>query len=401
MKKRNFVKIFSIIGICGLCLSNINATTISDYYTQISEIKNQQKLAAQKLTGVEKEIQENLYDIIELDEKVTEYTLNLATLQSQVDEVNKKIKTYEEALQKSSQTYSNANDIYKTRIRVIYENGIPTFWDILFTSKGISDFFAKMNVYTSILEYDKNLLTNIQSQKEYIDFVKKDIEVQKLQLDQLTYDIQKSTDTLNDAIKAKETKNSELQNDKVNLQKTQAALKIKQETAQKQLDEEYERIRRENAAKGNNIQVFNGQFEWPVPGYYYISAGFGYYSPFGYQMMHYGADIAGSAIQGKAIVAIEDGTIAVAGYNEGGYGNYVMINHGKSMTDNNEYVSLYGHASALVVTAGQTVKKGQVIAYVGSTGMSTGPHVHFEIRKNGTKINPLIYYSGLILSGDV
>ena len=392
MKKERILKFFSILGVSIFCFSNITATTISDYHSQISEIKNQQKQAAEKLTGVEKEIQENLYDIMDLDEKVTKYTLELANLQTKVDDVNAKISTYEKALSETSQIHANANDIYKTRIRVIYENGIPTFWDILFTSKGISDFFAKMNVYTSILEYDKNLLTNIQSQKEYIDFVKKDIEVQKLQLEQLTYDIQKSTDTLNDAITAKEAKNNELQSDKANLQKTQAALKQQQATAQKQLNDEIERINRQNQASGNNIQVFSGQFEWPVPGYYTISAKFGYYDPWntGSLVKHTGADIAGSAISGKQIIAIEEGTVAIARY-YGGYGNCVMINHG------NTYISVYGHASALAVTQGQTVKKGQVIAYVGSTGNSTGPHLHLEIRKNGTALDPLTYYGGLSL----
>ncbi len=395
MKKERILKFFSILGVSIFCFSNITATTISDYYSQISEIKNQQKQAAEKLTGVEKEIQENLYDIMDLDEKVTKYTLELTNLQTKVDDVNDKISTYEKALSETSQIHANANDIYKTRIRVIYENGIPTFWDILFTSKGISDFFAKMNVYTSILEYDKNLLTNIQSQKEYIDFVKKDIEVQKLQLEQLTYDIQKSTDTLNDAITAKESKNNELQNDKANLQKTQSALEGQLEDTKKELAVEQ--------AKLQSIGSFSGQFEWPVPGYYTISAKFGYYDPWntGKLIKHTGADIAGSPIFGKQIIAAESGTVSIARY-YGGYGNCVMINHGKSDVDGYYYVTLYGHASALAVTEGQTVARGQVIAYVGSTGYSTGPHLHFEIRKgtqaeNATALDPLTYYGGLSL----
>ena len=232
--KNKIIKLLGVISFSLIFLSSINATSLTDYYSQIDEIKRQQKAAADKLTGVEREIQENLYDIIELDEKVTKYTLELNNLQSKVDEVNAKIKGYEEDLQKSSQNYENANDIYKTRIKVIYENGIPTFWDILFTSKGITDFFAKLNVYTAILEYDKNLLTNVQSQKEYIDFVKKDIENQKLQLDQLTYDLEKSQTALNDAIANKENKNAELQNDKANLKKTQEALAAQREQAQKE-----------------------------------------------------------------------------------------------------------------------------------------------------------------------
>ena len=394
--KNKIIKLTLVSVLSLVFLSSINATSLNDYYSQIDEIKRQQKAAADALTGVEKEIQENLYDIIVLDEKVTQYTLELNALQEKVNAVNEKIKTYEEDLQKSSQNYENANDIYKTRIKVIYENGIPTFWDILFSSKGITDFFAKMNVYTAILEYDKNLLTNVQSQKEYIDFVKKDIENQKLQLDQLTYDLEKSQTALNDAISNKESKNAELQSDKANIEKTQAALTAQREQAQKALDAEIERINRENQAKGNNIQIFNGQFEWPLPGYYLITATVGYYDPWGTgsAVRHTGTDIAGSNVYGKPIIAIEDGTVSVARY-YGGYGNCVMINHGKSASDGNTYISLYGHASALAVSEGEAVKKGQVIAYVGSTGNSTGPHLHFEIRKNGEFMNALDYYGGM------
>ncbi len=391
MRKASLFKVIASTCSILLIVSSVNATSISDYYKQMNEIKAKQKAAAEKLTGVEKEIQENLYDIMELDEKVTEYTLNLTNLEKQKDEVNEKIKTYEEALQKSSQNYSNANDIYKTRIRVIYENGIPTFWDILFSSKGISDFFAKMNVYTSILEYDKNLLTNIQSQKEYIDYVKKDIEVQKLQLEQLTYDIAKSKETLDNAISAKEAKNTQLTQDKKNIEITQAALKKQLSDTQKELDAE---IARHNAS----TQTFSGQFEWPLPGYNLITARMGNYDPWntGASIKHTGTDIAGSNVSGKPIVAAESGKVFVARY-YGGYGNCVMIDHGVSAIDGNSYITLYGHASALAVTQGQTVTRGQVIAYVGSTGNSTGPHLHYEIRKNKVCVDALKYYQGMSL----
>ena len=105
--------------------------------------------------------------------------------------------------------------------------------------------------------------------------------------------------------------------------------------------------------------------------------------------------MAGSNIFGKPIVAAETGTVIVAGYNAGGYGNYVMIDHGKCTSDGNNYITLYGHASALAVAKGDKVTKGQTIAYVGSTGNSTGPHLHFEMRINGKITDPLKQYPGL------
>ena len=110
---------------------------------------------------------------------------------------------------------------------------------------------------------------------------------------------------------------------------------------------------------------------------------------------HTGADIAGSGIFGKPIVAIESGTVSVATYSNYGYGNYVMINHGVNSADGNTYISLYGHCSSLAVSKGQSVTKGQVIGYVGSTGNSTGPHLHLEVRVNGKITDPLKYYPEL------
>ena len=184
--------------------NNIYADSLGSYERELESIKQQLKNNSSNLTGVEKEINEYQYEIAELDSRANEYSKELAKIQAKIDEVNKKLEQYEKDLQGTSQSYNSAEDVYTTRLRVIYENGIPTIWDILFSSKGISDFFSRLNVYNSILEYDKSLVSNIKTQKEYIDYVKKDIEVQKLQLDQLKYDLEKSTEALNDTITAKQ-----------------------------------------------------------------------------------------------------------------------------------------------------------------------------------------------------
>ena len=148
---------------------------------------------------------------------------------------------------------------------------------------------------------------------------------------------------------------------------------------------------------GSATEFTGGNFAWPVPGYNIITTTFGfvYYLVNPNGSPHTGCDIAGANIFGKPIVAAEAGTVIGAGDNAGGYGNYVMIDHGKCTDDNNNYISLYGHASALAVEAGQHVEKGDIVAYVGSTGNSTGPHVHYEMRINGKITDPLIQYPGM------
>lgn len=380
-------KIIITFALCIFTLftSSIYGNTLSDYQKQLLDIQAQQKATADKLSGLDKEIANDLYDMMTLDSKITEFSIKLKDLQKKVDEVNAKLQEQENNLQNSAQLYNSAEDIYKTRLRIIYENGIPSMLDILLSSQSISDFFSKINVLNSIIDYDKSLVDNMQNQKEYVDFTKKNIELQKAQLDQLKYDTEKSSKSLDDAKVAKENKMESLQSSK-------STLKAKADALIKQEEEAAKKIKEELAKLVNYTGTFNGRFTWPVPGYSYISAYYGPYDPWntGRMINHTGVDIAGSAIFGKPIVAAESGVVARAEY-YGGYGNCVVIDHGTNLTDSVNYKTIYGHASSLNVVKGQSVARGQVIAYVGSTGNSTGPHLHFEVLKNGSNVNPIGY----------
>ena len=130
-----------------------------------------------------------------------------------------------------------------------------------------------------------------------------------------------------------------------------------------------------------------------MPGYHLVTSPYGYriHPITGKRKFHKGTDISGGNIKGKPIVAMADGVVSIASYNQGGYGNYVMINHGTS-SDGNSYVTLYAHMTRYIVSVGQKVTKGQTIGYVGTTGASTGYHLHFEVRVNGNTTNPMSYF---------
>lgn len=374
------------------------ANKVQEYNAELEKVKQQEKENAAKLSGVEKELAEYNYEIAELDGEMDKYSRQLAELQLKVEEVNKKLSENESALQNSAQVYNAAEDMYAIRLRSIYENGIPSFFDILFASKGVTDFFSRMNVYTSILDYDKSLVTNMKSQKEYIDYIKKDIEVQKLQLDQLKYDTQKSTDALNSTMTAKQNKVKELENSQSSLKANSELLAQKRQDALRKVEDEVARVIAESRQNSSGGTTFTGSdYAWPVPGYTIITTRFGevynLVNPAG--SAHTGTDIAGSGIFGKPILAMQSGTISVATYSNYGYGNYVMINHGVNAEDGKTYITLYGHCSSLAVSKGQAVVKGQVIGYVGSTGNSTGPHLHLEVRINGKITDPLKYFPAM------
>ncbi len=384
-------KILSIFFVFILIISiskDVYADSLSDYQKQLEAIKAEQQATTKKLTGLDQEIAQDLYDMMDLDSKMVTYSIKLGDLQSKVDEINNKLAEQEKALQNSAQSYNSAEDVYITRLRVIYENGIPSMLDIFLSSKSISDFFSKMNVLTSILEYDKALVNNMQTQKEYIDYIKNNIEIQKVQLEQLKYDTEKSATTLEDARIAKENKMRSIQASKETL-KAKAAALAKQET------EAANKIQAEIEKMLNIGGSFSGQFAWPAPGFNVITTRFNImYDPWnsGTSTMHSGVDIAGSGISGTRIIAMEAGTVTLAQY-YGGYGNCVIIDHGTSTIDGNTYKSLYGHAERLNVVYGQKVSKGQTIAFVGSTGNSTGPHIHLELYRNNRRVDSLSYFS--------
>ena len=389
MKLKKVIASFTTFTIIFSLYNNIFASKIDDLNNQLKNIQAQKQNAKSQLSNVDEQIQQDMYDLSELESNVEEYTVKLQILQAKVDDVNKKLEEYEDALQNSSQKYNSAEELYATRLRAIYENGVPSVIEILLSSKGISDFFSRMNVYTSILEYDKSLVGNIEGQKEYIDYVKKDVEVQKLQLEQLKYDVEKSTKALADAKTAQENKLEELKSSKTKLEALTKELSNQEKEASAAIATEIKNMK-------NVDTTFDGQFTWPVPGFNIITARYGVtYSPFGNVSTHTGTDIAGSGIAGTPILAIESGTVVKAQYGSTGYGNHVIIDHGTNSSDGNNYKSLYGHAVTLNVTKGQNVNRGDVIAYVGSTGYSTGPHLHLEIYKNGARDDAIKYYPNM------
>lgn len=399
------VLIFISFGFCNI--SNINAeSTLSKYNKELNDVVAKEKENMNKLTGVQRELAEYNYEIAELDSKMMETTLDLADLKNKEENLIKSLKENEDALKDTSKLYQKAEDAYAKRLRAIYENGVPNIVEFLFSSRGVLDFIAKVNAYQSVLEYNKDLVSTIKGKRNYIDYVKNDVERQKLELSQLTDDVNKKIDELNKDLSEKQEKVKELENSKTELKANSDELTKQREDAIKKIDEEIEKAYKAALAKskkgsttvdGTVTEFTGGNFAWPVPGYNTITTTFGfvYYLVNPNGSPHTGCDIAGASIFGKPIVAAEAGTVIVAGYNAGGYGNYVMIDHGKCTDDNNNYISLYGHASALAVQAGQHVEKGDVVAYVGSTGNSTGPHVHYEMRINGKITDPLVQYPGM------
>ena len=376
------------------------ADNISTYEKELEQVKQEQKENSIKLTGIEKELALYAYEIADYDSQMLDYSKEIAKVQEDIDEADEKLKELEETLANSDQEYSILQDSYAKRLRTLYENGIPSIFDIYLKSSTLTEFFLKMEIYTTVLEYDKNNIGRFKNKKEYVDYVKEDIEFQKLQLENLKAEKEEAFQVLEGIRESKNERLTELQTTQQELVANSDLLTQKKKEAIQQIDDEVARVIKEaqnDILNGTSTTFTGGDFVWPVSGYTTITTRFGeiynLVDPAG--SAHTGADISGSNIMGTPIRAIEAGKVTTAKYSNYGYGNNVIINHGQNTTDNNNYISLYGHCSSLNVEQGDMVEKGDIIGYVGSTGNSTGPHLHLEIRINGVLTDPLEQYPAI------
>lgn len=410
MKGRNLKRLIMTFGAVSIAF-NINyvcfADAVSDAREELNSIKNQISQNASAISAVEDEVEGYLDEIAVLDSEIATYTDKINELQTQIDTINAQVTQYQEDLQNSAQLYNSAQDVYTTRLRTIYENGIPSVFEILISSDGIGDFFSKLNVYTSVLQYDQSLIGNMKTQKEYVDYLKNGIEEGMLSVEQLNYDYEKSSNELQAVKDEKQEKVDSLNSSKTMLLAASKVLLDEQEEAEANLQAEIAKASQSNQNNG----YFSGIFLWPTTSSY-ITAGFGWYSPGGYSSWHSGTDIgvsigtqvfsaaSGTVIRAVTVTSDPNGPYTSAGYKDHsystanglGYGNYIMVDHGIG-SDGNRLYTLYGHLSSVNVSVGQTVTQGQVIGYSGNTGNSYGAHLHFEVRVNGSAVNPMSYFN--------
>ena len=395
------IKKNSIIYITILFLSILpivyGADTLSKYEQQLEDVKQEQLENSQKLTGVEKELALYAYDVAQIDSEVVSYSKDLAGIEEQIADVEDRLEQLEKDLEDANENYSIVNSTYANRLRSIYENGIPSIFELIITSNGFTDLMVKLNIYSMILEHDKTLMNTYQDRQNYINYIKGDIELDKKQLEALQQGLEEVKADLEEKRVEKVDKMTELEQKQGELQNVAELLTQKRKQAVADIDNEMAKVIDEVAEqiKNGTSATFTGtDFAYPTPGFTIITTRFGevynLVDPAG--SAHTGADIAGAGINCTPIYAIQSGTVTTSGYSNYGYGNYIIINHGECTNDNSSYISLYGHCSSLAVEEGQVVEKGQLIGYVGTTGNSTGPHLHLEVRVNGTRVDPLQFF---------
>lgn len=328
--------------------------------------------------------------LISIQDKLNELELRIAEKQVEVDNIN-------EQLRQAEETEANQYASMKMRIKFMYEKGDQSYTSLVFGAENFSDMLNKAEYVEEISRYDREMLLEYQNTKEAIAMLKDQLEFEKAELANAKEEALSKEGEMEDLIDKKNNQILEYESDISNKEKViaeyEAELAAQTATiaALEQQIAAAEADLREKDVSGNYIDPLpstptysGGGFCWPAPSYTKISSEFGYriHPILNVQQYHSGLDMA--APGGSPILAASDGVVVASSYNNT-MGNYIMINHGGGL------YTVYMHASALYVSAGQTVSKGQRIAAVGTTGRSTGNHLHFSVRLNGSYVNPWNY----------
>ncbi len=341
-------------------------------------LQNQAKQIQNQLKNVQNNKETLTDEIASLDQQLSQAQADLNVITNKLNETKTKLAAAEDELIIATDAKNKHFNTFGKRIKFIHENGTIGYLDIILQAESFGDMLTRMQYVNDIMRYDNELLDKLQQTEDTIDAKTKEIEEEKNNIQTLADQQKEKTDSLNSLLTQKQSKLSEYNKDEERLKKEAAENKAASDEVARLINQS------SSSSGGSSFTYSGGKLGWPVPGRTYISSGYsGRERPIGsgYEF-HTGLDI--PAPYGYNILAAESGTVITAGWVRG-YGNTVIINHGGGLS------TLYGHNSSLVVSKGQTVTRGQVIAKCGSTGNSTGNHCHFEVRVNGQDVNPWPY----------
>ena len=362
--------------------TNTNTNQTTSLQEEREQIQNQINEASGQLEDVQSDLTENLQQVEKLDEKIASAQAELDELNAKIEELQTSMEEVQAKLEVAEENYNKQKTLLDNRLIAVYESSGTQYLDVLLSSKSISEFLSNYFLITELAAYDTELLEEMEAKKDEIETSKKQIEAQQEQLG---------------TIKANQTKTAKvLENTKSVRENFIAKLSDEEKAIQAQIDEynaRFDEINKEILALAQGSiasEYIGGELAWPVPGYTRISSNYGMrtHPITGVYKLHTGVDI--SAPMGANFIAANDGIVTKASYNSA-YGNMVIIDHGGGVS------TLYAHGSEILVEVGQTVTRGQEVLKVGSTGYSTGPHAHFEVRLNGVVTDPLPYITnGLV-----
>ena len=390
MKKRRLLTFSTIIILLSLIIflpadlsvAGAGTSSLEELEDKLDAATAQREEAERRLDSAKEDYADALEEKSLLDGKILALNNEIYAQQQLIAGYETSITMLESSIDSVEQQLDVQLEVLRMRIRVNHEDGGMNLLEILFDSDGLTDFFMRMDRYVRILEYDKQLFDNYSA----------DVETYTRQRDEL----QDLVDQLDSQLNVLEARQSELAYELASADQLVATTESDLATAQQDYEKAYAAEQQYNSdreaklaelQKTSNKSYVGGALLWPLPaGNNEVSCGFGWriHPVTGRQQFHNGIDI--PAPYGTEIYAVNDGTVIEVSYNYGD-GYYVTISHGGGVA------SFYSHVSRYLVSVGDTVTRGQVIAYVGTSGYVTGAHLNLNIYENGKAVNPLNYFN--------
>lgn len=364
-------KIISIVLILILLQSVISTTSISVTQSDVNEVKNQLNSATKKQKTVKAEKDTVLNEISDLEDSISEYEYELAELNSKIKKLEKEIKSKGKEIDKLKEEFDELQQLLTDRLVAIYQEGQLSFLDVLLSADSIWDYITLPTRIQELTQADNDEMDKVELQRKQVEKAQKELEEQNTEL--------------KNAKSSAEAKQAQLKVAKADKENKVATLTKEQKELQTEINNYNKQIQKmeaeiaaaAQASSGQYVGSFSGTLSWPLSStstnYSYITSYYGYrVAPVaGATSNHNGIDI--GVYSGTPVYSAGDGYVAGVGYNYA-RGNWVMIKHADNL------YTFYQHLRSSVVSTGSSVKRGQLIAYSGNTGISSGPHLHFEVR---------------------
>lgn len=396
--QRCFALFLAAVMVCCVLPQSGNAASSSEIKEELDTLKEENEAIQAEINQIRGEYNANATEIQDLVTKKNGIDQEIALLHIQINNINEQVIAYSQMIADSQDelemAQSNLDELnikHKERIQAMEEEGSISYWQVIFQANSFTDLLDRLDMVEEIAAADRRRLEEIQAAATLVLETQERMSEEKAGLEESQAQLAASEDVLEERREESDGVLRELAKKQDEFQ----ALLDKSEELQDELmkdiakkEKEYKNAKyKEELAKlalqGQNPPS-NSSWITPVSGYT-ITSPFGMrkHPILGYSRMHNGVDMA--CAQGTPIYATRGGTVTTASYQAGGAGYFVSINH------KDGFSSIYMHMTRFVVSAGQTVSAGQLIGYVGSTGLSTGPHLHFGISYAGTYVNPLAY----------
>jgi len=387
---------------------------------EIENIEEQKEQTTDKIESINDKLLATQKEIEAIDVQLTQNNNELNLVTQNLEDTQEELAATSLELDQVLAEAQEHETLMAKRVRAMYMNRNTSYIELLLEADSISELFVRLEIIGRIVSFDNEALRELENYRDEVNrhkkiFKDKETEIeellqvvneQKLQIVQKKNERSQLLERLQGQQLEHETLLDNLERQKQQRSRVLANLEVEEEKYERELDElervskqlerKIQELTSEQERHNQRLEFAGGQMQWPVPGFYRVTSPFGYrvHPVFGTRRMHAGIDIGSNitdrgrqSIYGRNFVAAADGIVIFAG-RFGGYGNTVIIDHGDGIT------TLYAHGSRILVSDGQRIKRGQPVMTVGSTGVSTGAHAHFEVRVNGVPVDPMPYLRG-------